>query len=410
MSVRDEEVYGKYAEELIRFASLVVGPHDAADAVSIAVVAALRSPGWPEVRNHRAYLYRAVLNEARMMIRRDSCRRKYEAKSDLSSSIVTVPTPRPEVVARAKRLSPQQRVVVYLTYWEDLAPSTIVDMLDISDGSVRRHLTRGRKNLRKVLDAEPLDTRIRALVVEVVDLAPTPPSFRELEDVTYDSAPRPRQRRNPIIAVSIALLVAFVAVAAVELSTRNGAPHKASIGPAQTLPIPDDCVVTDSNREGCALSPAAAGPYVGFNVRVPQGIPQGLVPASSNLRIYREPLPAGQPPLPPGVSTAALSFQVWAPSGTNLNTATTCSPYVTVRERKVLPGDDPANATGMPPIDLGSGRTIYGTLDTPVTCENDGATSAESHVEWLSDGIDITVEANGINRAEMMQIANSLYN
>jgi DNA-directed RNA polymerase specialized sigma24 family protein len=62
----DGELYEKYADELIRFASGVVGPSDAADVLSSAVIRAFTSPSWSRVVNHRAYLYRAVLNEARM--------------------------------------------------------------------------------------------------------------------------------------------------------------------------------------------------------------------------------------------------------------------------------------------------------------------------------------------------------
>jgi DNA-directed RNA polymerase specialized sigma24 family protein len=40
---------------------------------------------------------------------------------------------------------------VYLTYWEDLDPSRISELLGISDGAVRRHLARARRHLRKTL-------------------------------------------------------------------------------------------------------------------------------------------------------------------------------------------------------------------------------------------------------------------
>jgi len=153
MLASDEEVYGKYAGELIRFAALVVGPHEAADAVSSGVISALQSTGWATVRNPRAYLYRAVLNEARMMIRRDARRRKYEVRVAPVESAVTMPTPRPEIATALARLSPKQRAVIHLTYWEDLDPRTVGELLGISDGTVRRHLARARTTLRKVLDA-----------------------------------------------------------------------------------------------------------------------------------------------------------------------------------------------------------------------------------------------------------------
>jgi RNA polymerase sigma factor (sigma-70 family) len=52
------------------------------------------------------------------------------------------------------RLSLRQRAVIVLTYWDDLDPAAIAGLLDISDGSVRRHLARGRSRLKEVLDAD----------------------------------------------------------------------------------------------------------------------------------------------------------------------------------------------------------------------------------------------------------------
>ena len=60
----NEEVYSKYAGELIRFATGLVGPWEAEDVLSGAVLSAMYSRHWPAVKNPRAYLYRSVLNEA----------------------------------------------------------------------------------------------------------------------------------------------------------------------------------------------------------------------------------------------------------------------------------------------------------------------------------------------------------
>ena len=47
----DSEVYGKYAEELVRFATVLVGPDAAADVVSASVISAFGAPAWLNVRN-----------------------------------------------------------------------------------------------------------------------------------------------------------------------------------------------------------------------------------------------------------------------------------------------------------------------------------------------------------------------
>lgn len=58
----DADIYHQYEPELIRYATILVGPDDAPDVVTDAVLAAIRSPAWRTVGQRRAYLYRAVLN------------------------------------------------------------------------------------------------------------------------------------------------------------------------------------------------------------------------------------------------------------------------------------------------------------------------------------------------------------
>ena len=45
----------------------------------------------------------------------------------------------------------RQRAVVFLTYWADLTPAAVAVELGISEGSVRQHLARARRTLRRTL-------------------------------------------------------------------------------------------------------------------------------------------------------------------------------------------------------------------------------------------------------------------
>jgi RNA polymerase sigma factor (sigma-70 family) len=152
MATPDEQIYEKYSEELIRFATFLVGPSDAPDVLSEAMLKVLASTSWANATHHRAYLHRAVLNEARMAHRRQSRRRSYEELAACRDEILEPITPRPEVLAAVQRLSTRQRAVVFLTYWDDLDPRSIAQVLGISEGAVRRHLARARKSLRRSLD------------------------------------------------------------------------------------------------------------------------------------------------------------------------------------------------------------------------------------------------------------------
>ncbi|HSM45082.1 MAG TPA: hypothetical protein VK969_08725 [Acidimicrobiia bacterium] len=51
------------ADELVRFATGLVGPFKAADVVADTFVRVLRSGSWPDAKDQRPYLYRAVVNE-----------------------------------------------------------------------------------------------------------------------------------------------------------------------------------------------------------------------------------------------------------------------------------------------------------------------------------------------------------
>lgn len=151
MQVTDAELYEKYSGELVKFATGLVGPDDAADVVAETFVRVLTSRSWPDVDKQRAYLYRAVLNEVRMRHRSTLRRRARELRAAAPEATFD-PEVRPEVLEAMSVLSTRQRAVVILTYWEDLTPREVAARIGVSEGAVRRHLARGRSKLREVLD------------------------------------------------------------------------------------------------------------------------------------------------------------------------------------------------------------------------------------------------------------------
>ncbi len=66
-------LYRQHASELIRYATVLVGPDDAGEVVSDAVLGAARTR-WDEIDNPRAYLFRCVHNRA-MSQKRSTLRR-----------------------------------------------------------------------------------------------------------------------------------------------------------------------------------------------------------------------------------------------------------------------------------------------------------------------------------------------
>jgi RNA polymerase sigma factor (sigma-70 family) len=143
-------LYEQHQRELIRFATTLVGPSDAADVVSDAVESLLRSGRLENAEHPRALLHRAVFAKARSM-QRSGFRRRARERRFVEDLVSATPDLRPDVVRAVVGLSPQQRACVYLTYWNDFTPAQVGQWLGISGGSVKRHLARARAHLREVI-------------------------------------------------------------------------------------------------------------------------------------------------------------------------------------------------------------------------------------------------------------------
>ncbi len=110
-------------------------------------------PDWQQIADLRAYLYRAVLNEARSQHR--STQRRLRREIRFASVDATEAGPstsvRVEVLEALRRLTIRQRAVVYLTYWCDLYVEEVADELQISLRTVARDLSLARKHLEVLL-------------------------------------------------------------------------------------------------------------------------------------------------------------------------------------------------------------------------------------------------------------------
>ena len=148
--VVDEELWRRHADELIRFATVLVGPTDAYDVVADTMLRVAAHVQSPAVTNARAYLFRAVAN--RVSDQRRSQLRRW--RRDLAA-VGPASTTQPDVFADVRRavaaLSPTQRAVVYFTYWEDLPERAVADILELSPGTVHHTLDKARSILRKAL-------------------------------------------------------------------------------------------------------------------------------------------------------------------------------------------------------------------------------------------------------------------
>lgn len=158
MTPADAEIYRKYADELVRFASGLVGPSGAEDVVANAVLRAISGSQWSRVDNQRAYLYRAVLNEAHSQHRSTTRRLNREIRAfqrDVPNGVAVSRSDTSnvdfDVLIALRRLSERQRAVIHLTYWADLPVTDIASLLGLPTRTVERELSRARTRLEAML-------------------------------------------------------------------------------------------------------------------------------------------------------------------------------------------------------------------------------------------------------------------
>lgn len=150
-----EAVYVAHSLRLIRLATVLVGPDDAPDLVSESVRRAVHLPGWSSVRDQGAYLVTTLVNQTRQFHRERSRRTAREQRTARLVPQVAHAEPAPadlDVRVALETLSPQQRAVVFLVYWEDQTIPGVAHLLDVSRGTVRKQLDRAKTKLKRVLD------------------------------------------------------------------------------------------------------------------------------------------------------------------------------------------------------------------------------------------------------------------
>jgi RNA polymerase sigma-70 factor (sigma-E family) len=133
---------------LLRFAYFVTGDSSAAeDLVQDAFVRIYRAGARVEVHGFRSYARKTIVNLHRSGFRR-AAREHVVPHEDQISSDTGAIVLRDEVWNALLTLSPKQRAVVALRYYEDLKEREIAEALDMSIGSVKKHTDRAMAKLR----------------------------------------------------------------------------------------------------------------------------------------------------------------------------------------------------------------------------------------------------------------------
>jgi len=135
---------------LLRFAYFVSGDSGTAeDLVQDAFVRLYRSSGRVGDATFKAYARKTILNLARTgFVRRARERRAFESPSAVDQLDVDT---RDEMWKALKTLSPKQRAVVALRFYEDMPEADVAGILEMSVGSVKKHSDRAMAKLRAQL-------------------------------------------------------------------------------------------------------------------------------------------------------------------------------------------------------------------------------------------------------------------
>ena len=251
------------------------------------------------------------------------------------------------------------------------------------------------------MNSSPIAPEQLRVLVDTVDT----PSFASI--VERAGSKEPGRRQRPVLmAAAIAAAVALVVAAVVVLPRDGDGARTVRVPPADApAALPDDCLITAQGQVGCEMSPADAGAHLGFDVRVPTGVPDGWVHVYENLKVYRPGL--SPEPVPPGADVV-LYNQVWAPPGTDLNAPGTCPTYLQVRERRAFDGEASSQAVLGAAIDLGDGHVAFGEESSAACGSGEGPVHAVSLLSWESDGIWFSVLANGIPPERVRAVARSI--
>lgn len=145
-TVSDAVIWSRHRDELIRYATVLVGPAEAEDLLSTVVLRVLQRRSLTDLGHPRSYLFQGVLNEARSLGRRNSRRRLVVEESTAPIDVD------PGVLEAVRRLPERQRAAVYLTYWRDLPIAETAELMGCRPGTVKRYLHLARSHLREVLD------------------------------------------------------------------------------------------------------------------------------------------------------------------------------------------------------------------------------------------------------------------
>ena len=104
------------------------------------------------VEHEKAWIIRTTINACKDHLKSAFVRRTVAL--DEAEAVAAPPVPDTEVLDALKKLPEQYRISLYLFYYEDYSAKEIGGVMGKTEANVTQYLSRGRRKLRELLEAE----------------------------------------------------------------------------------------------------------------------------------------------------------------------------------------------------------------------------------------------------------------
>jgi len=154
-----EELYSKYYEKVFAIArGVLMDSDEAADAVQEVFTLVYRHLARFDKRSRfSTWLFRVAVNRSIQEARRNRYRSRTVALTEAVGKIAPEEpdTTDPKVQATLAKLSPADRALLVLFYWEELSLQDIADSIGCGVNAAKTRLYRARERFRSIYEANP---------------------------------------------------------------------------------------------------------------------------------------------------------------------------------------------------------------------------------------------------------------
>lgn len=234
----DREIYEQMRQPLMAFAVSLVGPDQAADLVSEAMVSALRRSSFADLTHPKTYLMTAVLDEAKSRYRRtrreDLALRRHATRNGTREVLDVIADP--DIQNAVLALPPRKRAAIYLVYWIGHSPSEAAGVLSVRPSTLRRYLHLATTKLRgSSVSEHEMRSLARTMFDPLLRNVPSGPDWEDFETPTGFVETRTLPR--PWLVATLSATVAAVAIGGVGVLLRGSSGTDVPTAPPSVTPV-----------------------------------------------------------------------------------------------------------------------------------------------------------------------------